>query len=429
MFDFLFPTLFLGRRLRAGAPFGGQGGRRCGVVREAGGDVGDELMLLTYYLTLLDDYKRNSGKANGTPRFTIVRTGAAATGLAGDCPTAVGNGRSMRVHPVIDKFVAGLRISRNTAIHGKRILFDVSPMRCRTTMGSTGTTIRATGTTMGARRLAMGGGHRLGGGGVVDSCSLRVTRGRLTRAGTRLTRTGTRLIGTGGGLSCADMADPDSNMMNDVPCHINDLIDPSMTDPLAAITSVSRVCTCFSVARHRLLSRVHRNNDAGRVLRGVPGMRLRLVSKAVCTSDNHIRAVDKIVSRAANSMAVHTLFPGGRGILHDKDANGIMFPGPLRSIVVVPRSTAARVRSGRFMFMLRPSGALGGARIGIFDLSSNGCCCIARNLGTNRGVIVRKMRGLGSKRSVAPVAPTRGRTRCRGTLGSRGRNGVRATFR
>lgn len=382
-------------------------------------DVGDEVMLFTFYLTLLSDYNGGNFSLKKAPRYTIRTLRPAAIGLADSCPTAVGKGRSIRVQPRISNFVARLYVSRNSVMGGKRILFVVSPMRCRSTTHTTGTTMRATGTGMTARRVAIGGGQRLGGGGVVDSCSLRVTRGALTSTGTRLTSTRTRLVDTGRGLTCAHIADPSGNMTNSVPFHMKDLIDNSDTAPLAAISSVSRVCICFSLARGRLLGLVHGSNSRRRTLGGFPPIRLALTSNALCNSDKGVRAIDNIVSRGANTMDVHTAFPGGNRLLEAKKANDVLVPCDSPGTLMIPRGTACRVRSGGFICMLRSSGAIGGARVGMLGLSSKRGCVIASKLGTNSGVMLRGMDALGSNTAVGPLAPRRS-TRRFGTSLRRG---------
>lgn len=380
-------------------------------------------------VAILDDYKNNRDNVGlNSSRFAIITMRSATDRRSASCPTAVGNIRSVRIHPRISNFVMGLYISRNTAMGGNRTLFRVSPARCTTTRHRTGTTMRVTGSGIGALSLGRRRGGGLCSGGVVDSFRCRDTMSRLLSTGTDLTRTRTRLADTHRGLNFYAIADPSSKIINAFPCHVNDLIDPSMARPLAAIDRVNRVCICFSVARGRLLNLAETNNALGRRLRGVPTMGLRLTSNAVCARRNGVSTMDNIVSRAANSMDVHTIFPGGRLMLHDNNVTGMVFPCAVRSVVLVPRSTARRVRSGGFICILRSSGALGRARVGISGLDSNGGCVIADNLGPNSGVMIRNMRALGSKRAVAPVAPRRGRTGCRRRLGSRGRKGVTATF-
>lgn len=400
-----------------------------GRVLEAAVARLERVTLFTMKMSLLATYKGgrdNVGLKSG--RFTILTIGSAADSRAASCPTAVEKARSVRMHPRISNFVIGLYISRKTAIHGKRTLFRVSPARCTTTIKRTGTTIRVTGTGITALALARGGGGTLFSRGVVDSFRCRATIGRLVSTGTDLTRTRTSLMDTGRGLSFYAIADPSGNIINAFPCHVKDLIDPSISRPLAAMSRVGSICICFSVARGRLLHLAETKNALGRRLRGVPTIHLRLSSNAACRSRNGVSTIDNMVSRSANSIDVHTIFPGSGGVLEDNNANGVVFPCAVSKVVVVPRSTAIRVRSGGFIFILRTSGSIGGARVRVSGLSSKGGCLIAGNLGSNSGVIVRNMRGLRSNRTVRPVAPRRRGTGCSRTLGSRGRNGLGATF-
>lgn len=162
--------------------------------------VGGILFITTIYiLTTLASYNKDGGNnlpSFNSSRFTITAVNASDTTLRAACPTAVGNVRSMRMHPGISNFVAGIFMRRNRAISTNRTLFSVSDRACRTTIHSTTTTIGATGTRTGATGLACRGGGGLCSDGVVNRCRLSATTGNCTATGTRMTRTRTTLTST-----------------------------------------------------------------------------------------------------------------------------------------------------------------------------------------------------------------------------------------
>lgn len=375
--------------------------RGVGWVNVVGGgmyEVG-RVIVLSYYLTIT--------KYGRTPRMRvrdkcrIVAMSPSSQMLSDACSTAVHNQRSVRVCPRIDNALAGMYIARNRQMGGKRTLFVVSRIPCRTTLRATLTGIRTTGTALTATRLACSDGRRLCERGMISRFSLDATGGSLLTTGTRLTRIGTRRIGTHGGLSCAMIGDPTSKIIKALPCHMKTLIDTDLPRTLAAISSGSSVCICFSVARGRLLKLVERCNSGRRTLGRVPTVSLLLGSGSTCSRGKEVRAVDKIVSHDAKAIDLHTMFPGRKKLLRDNNTNGIVMPIRGTNTVIVPRTTACRVRSGMFMCGMMSNGTRS-TPIRIAHIGNKGRCVMSDKLRSNRIVITRKIKLLHRN---APVRP------------------------
>lgn len=360
--------------------------------------------MLAYVLILIASYGRRGDRA------TNDSCGARGMALSSEAicsafSTAVRNGRSIKICPRVSKLVATILMGRNTTIGGKRALFVVSRIPCGTTLEATGTGMRITRTDITATGVAISDGRRLFGRGIISRFSLRATHGSLHSTGTALTRTQTRLLGTHGGLSCAMVGDPISNVTKVDSCHMNSLIDSSVSSPVVSISSGDRVCTCFSVARGRVLTLSHRGNSLASTLGAVPRIGLLLDSKDRCRRGNRVSTVDNVVSASANSIALETIFPGSGGVLHDNDAKGVGFPCAGGGYVIVPRATACRLRSGIFICGIMSNGARS-ARIGIFRIGSKGRCVIRSNLGVNSIVVTRKTKLLDGNVSMGRATST-----------------------
>lgn len=185
---------------------------------------------------------------------------------------------------------------------------------------------------------------------------------------------------------------------------MNTLIDTDLPRPLAAISSGSSVCICFSVARGRLLTLAHRCNSGTRTLGGVPRIRLRLGSGSVCNRGKHVRAVDKIMSHGANATDLHTMFPGGGKLLCDKASKGIVLPIAVGKDLIVPRTAAFRVRSVACMCGIISNGTRS-TPIDIAHMGKKRRCVIGSKLGRKSVVITRNMNLLHRN---APIGMGRG---------------------
>ncbi len=352
---------------------------------------------VTYYLLLFSYNRSRRGRRRST--CTSVTMKASSIEVSRACPTSVRKHRSVTVFPRISKAVSGMYIGRNRHIHGNRSLFVVSRIPFGTTLRVTRTGIRTTGTDITATRLICSDEMGLFRRGMVSRFSLLADRGRLLATGTNLTRTRTRLIATRGGVACARILDPISKIIKAVPFHTKTLISPTVPRPLAAISSGSLVCMCCSLSRVRLLKLATRCNSVSSILGGLPGIGLRLTSNSVCKRRNVVRAVDNIVGPSAKDISMETIFPGEKNVLRDNTSKEVVLSRALRGILMVPYSTAFRVRSLVFMCGCRRNGAQS-AHLGMRVASSNGGCVMGRNLGSNSVVVARNIKLVHSNRRV-----------------------------
>ncbi len=374
-----------------------------------GVNVGAVTAKTLYYLITLANYGGNRRRRNvpvlNTCGAVAIRGNSEI--LRSGCDTDVGKHRSISVCPRMNKALRHLYMHRNSQMARKRALFVVSRIPFRTTLGATRTGLGTTRTTRTATGLAYRDAGHLFSRGIMSRFSLRGTRGTLLDTRTTITRTGTRIMGTHGDLSCAIIGDPSGNVINRLPCHRNTLMNDTVPGPLAAVSSGDRLCICFSVGRGSLLDLMHGCNSLRTTTGGVPTMDLRLGSNAVLTRGNHIRAVDNIVGTGANSTRIHTSFPGASRLLRDNTGNGIVIPIRGSSMVVVPRTTAHRVRSRVVIFGIVSNGTID-AGVGMSPVDGNRRCVIASNLRMNRIVITRKTNVVHRK---APVNGPTGRKR------------------
>ncbi len=354
---------------------------------------------MSLYYLLFVSYGRDDRRVRRA-EFSSVGISASRVGIARGCPTSVRNHRSVTVFPRISKAVSGMYMGRNRGIHGNRSLFVVSRMPFGTTLRVTRTGIRTTRTNITATRLICSDEMGLFSRGIVSRFSVLADGGRLLATGTKLTRTRTRLIGTRGGVACARMLDPISKIIKAVPFHTNTLISPTVPRPLAAISSGSRVCICCSVSRVRLLKLATRRNSVSRILTGLPPMVLRLTSNSVCNRGKGVRAVDNMVSPHAKDISMHTMFPGTKNVLRDKTSKEVVLSEGRRSIVVVPYSTAFRLRSLMFTCGCVGKGTIS-SHLSMTLASSNEGCVMGSNLRRKSVVVDRKINLVHSKRSVA----------------------------
>lgn len=323
----------------------------------------------------------------------------AAVSLPQSCITSVRTVRFMRVGTHMRNFVRRMLISRNRLMGGKRPVFHLGSRGCvrmlgttRTGCGRARTRLRVTGCR--ARHI-----RHLISGRVVSSVHLsRIEhRQRITQVGIR--RTHTRVRQTRVRCDCAAVATPFANCMSHVPCGIKDLIGPR--DLLAAIDSVSRVFTCCGIGRDRCLHLGHTRLDK-RGLRRLSGIRLVLPSNSICSRGKGRRAIRKSFRQKANSVTFHMHFPGPSKLLGRKMAKGMHVVARVRSICVVPRGSAFRVRSFACICLF---GRRKGIRIHDFGpVRHFRGCCIARSFPTNAAVICRNMRLIGSNVRVGTSA-------------------------
>lgn len=268
--------------------------------------------------TLVTNY--GSGKRRGTrinrPRIAIRVIGATPLRIGARLPNHAGTCHVTRIHPRIDKVMLGHGFARNDSMRTNRSLCRVSPTACRTGCSDTGNRLTGDRTTTTVTRLAMGHCIPLINAGCVDRrrCSRTVTS--THRTSTTIVTTGTAIRDTHVGLTCAGIATPVDKHVNGSAIARNTLIAGKRAARLTAIRRLSPVC--ISIARSdgsfvELGRSMRRKGLRGRGT--ADGMRLIVRGNRACPLGNALRFSSIAISRDANSVALHTIFPGPRRAL------------------------------------------------------------------------------------------------------------------
>lgn len=345
---------------------------------------------------------KTTGKA---PEYAVITVNTTTANLTNSYPATIKGKQDVEIRPMVSGFITKLHVDEGSLVRKGQVLFTIDPVQYQAAVNVAKAAVETAKAAVNTQELTVNNKRELNKKNIISNYDLKMAENQLAQTKAQQAQAEAQLVNAQNNLSYTTVTSPSDGIVGTIPYRVGSLVSPSVATPLTTVADISEMYAYFSMTERQLLTQIREGGSIKEILEKMPAVQLQLIDGTMYADSGRVETISGVIDQATGSVNMRALFPNQRNILRSGGTGNVVFPNPMKNVIMIPQSATIEIQDKKFVYVVQPDNTLKNTEVNVFKLDDGKYYYVTEGLKPGDKVVLEGVQNLKGDMAITPITP------------------------